>query len=67
MARISNNGPKCCSFCGKTQDMVQKLIAGPNDVYICDECVEICSDIVEEALEEADMKSREEALDDIKL
>ena len=67
MARISNNGPKCCSFCGKTQDMVQKLIAGPNDVYICDECVEICSDIVEEALEEADVRSREEALDDIKL
>ncbi len=67
MARISNNGPKCCSFCGKTQDMVQKLIAGPNDVYICDECVEICSDIVADALEEADIKSKEEALDDIKL
>ena len=67
MARISNNGPKCCSFCGKTQDMVQKLIAGPNDVYICDECVEICADIVADALEEADMKSKEEALDDIKL
>ena len=67
MARISNNGPKCCSFCGKTQDMVQKLIAGPNDVYICDECVEICSDIVADALEEADLKSKEEALDDIKL
>ena len=67
MARITNNGPKCCSFCGKTQDMVQKLIAGPNDVYICDECVEICSDIVADALEEADMQAREEALDDIKL
>lgn len=67
MARISNNGPKCCSFCGKTQDMVQKLIAGPNDVYICDECVEICSDIVADALEEADIQAREEALDDIKL
>ncbi|MCR4678371.1 MAG: ATP-dependent Clp protease ATP-binding subunit ClpX [Lachnospiraceae bacterium] len=67
MARITNNGPKCCSFCGKTQDMVQKLIAGPNDVYICDECVEICSDIVADALEEADIQAREEALDDIKL
>ncbi|MBO4678875.1 MAG: ATP-dependent Clp protease ATP-binding subunit ClpX [Lachnospiraceae bacterium] len=67
MARISNNGPKCCSFCGKTQDMVQKLIAGPNDVYICDECVEICADIVADALEEADIKAKEEALDDIKL
>jgi len=47
--------------------MVQKLIAGPNDVYICDECVEICSDIVADALEEADIQAREEALDDIKL
>lgn len=36
-----------CSFCNKTQDQVRKLIAGPN-VYICDECVEICSEIVEE-------------------
>lgn len=40
-----------CSFCNKTQDQVRKLIAGPN-VYICDECVEICSEIVEEELED---------------
>ncbi len=65
MARISNNGPKCCSFCGKTQDMVQKLIAGPNDVYICDECVDICMDIIEEELEENRIKG--DAYDDIKL
>lgn len=51
MAKISDNRPKCCSFCGKPQDMVAKLIAGPKDVYICDECVEICADIVEEELE----------------
>ena len=37
-----------CSFCNKTQDQVRKLIAGPAGVYICDECVEICADIVEE-------------------
>lgn len=36
-----------CSFCNKTQDQVRKLIAGPN-VYICDECIELCSDIIEE-------------------
>ena len=36
-----------CSFCGKTQDQVKKLIAGPN-VYICDECIDLCSDIIEE-------------------
>lgn len=36
-----------CSFCNKTQDQVRKLIAGPG-VYICDECIEICSEIIEE-------------------
>ncbi|MGN0316739.1 MAG: ATP-dependent Clp protease ATP-binding subunit ClpX [Lachnospira sp.] len=37
-----------CSFCNKTQDQVRKLIAGPNGAYICDECVGICSDILDE-------------------
>lgn len=41
-----------CSFCNKTQDQVRKLIAGPMGVYICDECVDICQDIMEESLEE---------------
>ncbi len=36
-----------CSFCHKPQDQVRKLIAGPN-VYICDECIELCSEIIEE-------------------
>ena len=40
-----------CSFCGKTQAQVRKLIAGPNGAYICDECIEVCSEIVEEELE----------------
>ena len=40
-----------CSFCGKTQGQVRKLIAGPNDVYICNECVDLCSDILEDELE----------------
>ena len=38
-----------CSFCGKTQDQVRKLVAGPG-VYICDECIELCTEIVEEEL-----------------
>ena len=42
-------GPLKCSFCGKHQDQVKKLIAGPG-VYICDECVELCNDIIEEEL-----------------
>jgi len=40
-----------CSFCGKRQDQVRKMIAGPNGVYICDECIDICADIVDEELE----------------
>ena len=40
-------GPLKCSFCGKHQDQVKRLIAGPG-VYICDECVELCNDIIEE-------------------
>ena len=40
-----------CSFCNKTQDQVRKMIAGPAGVYICDECVEICADIVDEGYE----------------
>lgn len=44
--------PVRCSFCGKAQGQVRKLIAGPSDVYICDECVELCAEIVDEELEE---------------
>ena len=43
-----------CSFCGKSQGQVRKLIAGPNGVFICDECIEICEDILEEELEDND-------------
>ena len=41
-----------CSFCGKTQDQVRKMIAGSNNVYICDECIELCGEILEEELGE---------------
>ena len=44
-----------CSFCGKHQGQVRKLIAGPTGVYICDECVDICEDILEEELEDEEM------------
>lgn len=40
-----------CSFCGKTQAQVQKIIAGPNGIFICDECVEVCAEIIDEELE----------------
>ena len=40
-----------CSFCGKTQEQVRKLVAGPG-VYICDECIELCNEIIEEEIED---------------
>lgn len=41
-----------CSFCGKSQEDVRKLVAGPANVFICDECIEVCGEIMEEELEE---------------
>ena len=41
-----------CSFCNKSEDQVRKLIAGPEGVYICDECIEICAEIIDEELDE---------------
>ena len=38
-----------CSFCGKNQEQVRKLVAGPG-VYICDECIELCNEIIEEEI-----------------
>ncbi len=51
MEKMSENNKTCCSFCGKPQKEARKLIAGPKGVYICDECVEICSSILEEEFE----------------
>ena len=48
-----------CSFCNKTQSQVRKLIAGPAGVYICDECVDICADILEEELEDEEIQETE--------
>ena len=46
-----------CSFCNKSQDQVRKMVAGPSGIYICDECVEICNDIVTEELEDYDYEA----------
>ena len=62
MAKNGSNSVRC-SFCGKTQNQVKKLIAGPDNAYICDECVEICMDIVEEELYSYD--NEEEASNDL--
>lgn len=52
MAGKNSDDKVRCSFCNKTQDQVRKLIAGPTGVYICDECVDICADIIEEEYED---------------
>ena len=53
-----------CSFCGKVQAQVRKLIAGPNGAYICDECIEVCSEIIEE---EFDFEDRDTIAEEINL
>src|SRR5258705_12008661 len=53
MARIGDGGDLLkCSFCGKSQKQVKKLIAGPG-VYTCDECIDLCNEIIEEELAES--------------
>ena len=60
MARIGDGGDLLkCSFCGKSQKQVKKLIAGPG-VYICDECIDLCNEIIEEELSEAGETALEE-------
>lgn len=49
---MSMNKLARCSFCNKTENQVRKLIAGPNGIFICDECVDVCSDIMDDEYEE---------------
>jgi ATP-dependent Clp protease ATP-binding subunit ClpX len=63
MSKVGNNSGDSkntlyCSFCGKSQHEVRKLIAGPT-VFICDECVELCMDIIREENKTSMVKSRE--------
>ena len=48
---MANKEKICCSFCGKTSDQVRRLLSGTNGVYICDACIELCSEILEEELD----------------
>jgi len=61
MSRYDEKKQLKCSFCGKSQEQVKRLVAGPG-VYICDECIELCSEIIEEEFEEA---KNDAELDDI--
>ena len=55
-----------CSFCGKSRGQVQKLIAGVGNTYICDECIELCNEILDEEFQKGNMK-RKSAIEDIQL
>ncbi len=61
MARYDEKKQVKCSFCGKTQEQVNRIVAGPG-VYICNECIELCSEIIEEEFEDAQV---ERPLDEI--
>ena len=55
-----NDGKIRCSFCGMTQEQVDRLIAGPNGAYICDECIDICTEILEEEGMEVSRSSKKQ-------
>ena len=67
MAGKMNDDKVRCSFCGKSQQQVRKLIAGPNGAYICDECVEICAEIIDEELEEAGPREHKGGAPDLEI
>ncbi len=61
MSKETESNKLNCSFCGKSQDEVKKLIAGPS-VYICNECVDLCNDIIEEEIKGDEINSFDELL-----
>lgn len=63
---MTKNSDIRCSFCNKTQDQVRKLIAGPAGVYICDECVDICADIIEEEYDDEEEQAGSEDINLLK-
>ena len=62
-----NDGRIRCSFCGKAQEQVNRLISGPNGAFICDECIDICAEILEEEAMEGDQDTQHSAKEDINL
>ncbi len=59
MARNSDDKVRC-SFCGKTGDQVRKMISGPSGTYICDECVELCAELIDEELDQEGLEEEPE-------
>ena len=65
MASKTQNNEIRCSFCGKAQEMVKKLIAGPKSVYICDECINVCNNIIESDVYDEDLGYEDVKTEDI--
>ena len=66
MSKDTESNKLNCSFCGKAQDEVKKLIAGPS-VYICNECVDLCNDIIEEEIKSDEVNAFEELLSPLEI
>ena len=66
MSKETSTDKLNCSFCGKVQDEVKKLIAGPS-VYICNECVDLCNDIIEEEIKNDEDSPYEELLSPLEI
>ena len=64
MAR--NDDKVRCSFCGKTGDQVRKMISGPSGTYICDECIELCAELIEDELEQEELEPGQEEINLLK-
>ncbi len=64
MAR--NDDKVRCSFCGKTGDQVRKMISGPSGTYICDECIELCAELIEDELDQEELEPGDEEINLLK-
>ena len=64
MAR--NDDKVRCSFCGKTGDQVRKMISGPSGTYICDECIELCAELIEDELDQEELEQGQEEINLLK-
>ena len=62
MSNIDND-TICCSFCGKPESQISQLIRGPKNVFICDECIHLCMEVITEA-EESNVKDASYSVDD---
>ncbi len=65
--KILPGEPRRCSFCNRTENQVRKLISGPEGVFICDECVAICADIIDESMEDEAQGQIRHIMEDINL